>query len=173
MSRSFKALTTQIAELETKLRTLPASDETTYSLTQLRQLRTLAYLDHMSTGTCNLSRIIPLSQVHTILALDENALIDLILGNAPAPLPSELGEIPLRIFTVDELLFDYDGRQGHPLYLASSSYVVDATHHPLWSKRQTPSLRRNETLLPYFALYYQGDIKELATVGPILGRLIY
>lgn len=77
-----------------------------------------------------------------------------------------------RIFTKEELLYDYNGQNGKPLYLATCNYVFDVTHHPLWHLETYPTLQLGLSPLDYFQLYYQNDLKAAAEAGPIIGKFL-
>ena len=78
-----------------------------------------------------------------------------------------------RIFTREELLYDYNGQNGKPLYLSTCHYVFDVTHHPLWYSTTFPSLQLGQCPLDYFQLYYQNDITSALEAGPIVGKLLH
>ena len=78
-----------------------------------------------------------------------------------------------RIFTKEELLCDYNGKNGKPLYLSACYYVFDVTHHPLWHSDNHPSLQLGLCPLDYFQLYYHNDIEAATEAGPIVGKLLH
>ena len=80
--------------------------------------------------------------------------------------------VSYRIFTKEELLYDYNGRNGKPLYLATCNYVFDVTNHPLWHLGTYPTLQLGLCPLDYFQLYYQNDLNAAAEAGPIVGKLL-
>ena len=90
---------------------------------------------------------------------------------------NELSDLKLklptcRIFTKQELLYDYHGHNGKPLYLSTCNYVFDVTNHPMWHLSIYPSLQLGLSPLDYFELYYQNDLKSAAEAGPIIGKLL-
>lgn len=90
---------------------------------------------------------------------------------------NELSDLKLklptyRIFTKQELLYDYNGHNGKPLYLSTGNYVFDVTNHPLWHLGIYPALQLGLCPLDYFELYYQNDLKTAAEAGPIVGKLL-
>ena len=90
---------------------------------------------------------------------------------------NELNDLKLklptyRVFTKPELLYDYNGHNGNPLYLATCNYVFDVTNHPMWYSRIYPALQLGLCPLDYFNLYYQNDLRTAAQAGPIVGKLV-
>lgn len=77
-----------------------------------------------------------------------------------------------RIFTKQELLYDYNGHNGKPLYLFACNYVFDVSNHPIWRLCIYPSLQLGSSPLDYFNLYYQNDLKGAAETGPVVGKLL-
>lgn len=114
------------------------------------------------------------SYAHSLYHSSTMRDLDTLLGNDEAILeaPTTSVPIPPRIFTVEELAQDYNGKANRPAYVAVNGFVFDVTHSPLWSNGTHRTLQAGMNHSHHFTIFHCSDIYELSTKVPLMGRLL-
>lgn len=77
-----------------------------------------------------------------------------------------------RVFTLQELALDYNGKNGTPAYISAHGLVFDVSRSLVWRGSALFTLECGKDYSEYFTKYYSNDMNQITQSFPIVGRLI-